>query len=422
MPEGHDANPGAALPASASARRRRFWRRLALVAGPGLVAMLADTDAGSVITVAQSGAQWGYRLLLPNLVLIPFMFVAQELALRLALGTGQGIAELVLQRFGRAAAGLLLAALTVSCFGALVSELSGLAGAAQAFGVRPEVTIALTVGGLGLVLTSGSFRSIERIALLVGLFELAFLVMAWRAAPALGEVVAEAGQQPLGNSGYLTLLAANIGTGIIPWALLYQASASIDKGLGASQIGPARLETATGVVLCQIITLALLIAAAATLGGGGPLDSVVEIERTFTATLGAAIGSGVFMIGLAGSALVATVVVCLTLAWSFGEVLGLQHSLDHAPRQAPWFYGLVIGMLAAGGAVVVLGRNRVGLAIAAGVVNALLLPPLLFVLYRLARTALPPAVRLCGVRAALTGAALALAGGTALYAGLAGLF
>ncbi len=82
----------------------RSWRRIALAIGPGLVAMLADTDAGSVITLAQSGAQWGYRLLLPNLLLIPFMFMAQEIALRLGLGTQRGATELVLRQFGRVAA------------------------------------------------------------------------------------------------------------------------------------------------------------------------------------------------------------------------------------------------------------------------------------------------------------------------------
>ncbi|MBV2181449.1 MAG: divalent metal cation transporter [Castellaniella sp.] len=54
--------------------------------------MLADTDAGSVITAAQSGAQWGYRLLL-QLLIIPFLFVAQELTVRLALSTGKGMAS-----------------------------------------------------------------------------------------------------------------------------------------------------------------------------------------------------------------------------------------------------------------------------------------------------------------------------------------
>ena len=32
--------------------------------GPGLVVMLAGTDAGSIMTTAQSGAELGYSLLL----------------------------------------------------------------------------------------------------------------------------------------------------------------------------------------------------------------------------------------------------------------------------------------------------------------------------------------------------------------------
>jgi Mn2+/Fe2+ NRAMP family transporter len=144
-------------------RSGRSWRTIALAVGPGLVAMQADTDAGSVITLAQSGAQWGYRLLLPNLLLMPFMFMAQEIALRLGLGTQRGAAELVLRRFGRVAAIVLLVALATSCFGALVSELSGLAGAAQVFGVPIGVTMVGAVVGLVVTVVSGSYRSVERV-------------------------------------------------------------------------------------------------------------------------------------------------------------------------------------------------------------------------------------------------------------------
>src|SRR5271157_5030394 len=272
-----DDRDGMASPAAepgGGIARRFAWRQIALAAGPGLVAMLADTDAGSIITVAQSGAQWGYRLLLPNLLLIPFMFMAQEVALRLGLGTGQGAAELVLRRFGRLQAGLLLVALALSCFGALVSELSGLAGAAQVFGLPIPATMAGVVVGLLLMVMTGSYRSVERVALVFGLFELAFLVMAWRAAPGLAPIVQQVGDLPLSDPGYLYLLAANLGTGIIPWALLYQQSASVDKGLGPRHVRGARVETLVGVVLCQTITSGLLIAAGATLGTGAKLNSV----------------------------------------------------------------------------------------------------------------------------------------------------
>lgn len=384
--------------------------------------MLADTDAGSVITVAQSGARWGYRLLLPNLLLIPFMFMAQELALRLGLGTRQGAAELVLRRFGRIPAGLLLLTLSVSCFGALVSEMSGLAGAAQVFGLPVWSTMAGTVGGLIAIVVTGSYRSVERVAILVGLLELAFLVMAWRAAPGVAAVAYETVQLPIHDHGYLYLLAANLGTSIIPWTLLYQQSASVDKGLGPGNVRAARLETLAGVVLCQVITSALLVAAGATLGHGVALDSVAQIETAFTATLGATSGRVVFVLGLSGSALVATIVVCLTLAWTVGEVLGVQHSLEHQAMQAPWFYGSLALMLVAGGALVASGLNLVSLAVAAGVLNALLLPVVLGFLYRLARAVPPEPLRLRGAYAVFVALAFLITAGVGLYAAIAGLF
>ena len=396
-------------------------RQVVLAAGPGLIAMLADTDAGSVITVAQSGAQWGYRLLLPNLMLIPFMFIAQELALRLGLGTRRGAGELVMQRFGKVPAGLLLAILAVSCSGALVTQLSGLAGAGQALGAPVWLIMTITVGALILMVLTGSYRSVQRIALLVGLFELAFMIMAWRAAPGLAPIVRQATQLPLSNPGYLYLLAANLGTSIIPWTLLFQQSASIDKGLGPPQVRGARFETLVGVILCQTITSALLIAAAAKLGHGRPLDSIAEIETAFTATLGTVTGHLIFVVGLSGSALVATIVVCLTLSWTMGEVLGVQHSLEHHPREAPWFYGALTVMLVGGGVVVASGVNLVRLSVAAGVLNALLLPVILGFLYRLARTSLPEPLRLKGAYAAIVALAFLLTGAVAIYASIAGL-
>ena len=67
------------------------------VFGPGLVVMLADTDVGSVITAGQSGVQWGYRLLLLQLVLIPILYMVQELTVRLGIFTGRGHGELIRQ-------------------------------------------------------------------------------------------------------------------------------------------------------------------------------------------------------------------------------------------------------------------------------------------------------------------------------------
>ena len=75
-------------------------RHLLAVFGPGIVVMLTDTDVGSIVTAGQSGVEWGYRLLLLQLVLIPVLYLVQELTVRLEILTGRGHGELIRDTFG----------------------------------------------------------------------------------------------------------------------------------------------------------------------------------------------------------------------------------------------------------------------------------------------------------------------------------
>ena len=100
-------------------------RRLILAAlGPGLLVMLADTDAGSIITAAQSGAQWGYKLLALQILLIPILYMVQELTVRLGLVTGRGHGELIRDTFGRGWAWFSVGTLMLACVGAIVTQLA----------------------------------------------------------------------------------------------------------------------------------------------------------------------------------------------------------------------------------------------------------------------------------------------------------
>jgi Mn2+/Fe2+ NRAMP family transporter len=394
-----------------------------MTVGPGLMVMLADTDAGSVITAAQSGAQWSYQLLILQVLIVPILFAVQELTVRLGLATGKGFGELVLLRFGRLWATLSMATLVVSCFGALVTEMSGLAGVGQMFGVPVWQTISLLVALILAMVCTGSYHSVERIAIVFGLFELAFLVVAWKAHPNSGEILADVRHVPLTDSGYLYLLAANLGTSIMPWTVFYQQSALIGKGLTTEHIKLARIDTFVGAVLCQTVTAAVLVAAAATIGRqehGVSLDSVPDIAHAFTLVLGDNVGRVIFALGLSGGALVATIVVCLTSAWAVGEMTGFRHSLERHPFGARWFYAAFAVTLIGGGLLVASGINLVQLSIATGVINALLLPVVLGFLYLLARKALPPAYRLTGLYAKVVGLLFLMTAGLGLYAGIFG--
>lgn len=400
------------------------WRRALTLFGPGLVVMLADTEAGSVITAAQSGAQWGYRLLLLQALVIPLLYMVQELAARLALSTGRGYGELIRQRFGRGLAWLSLVTLGISCFGALVTEMGGLAGAGQIFGIPTWVTIVVLVLAILTMVAAGAYQSVERIVIVLGLFELVFLVIAWRARPDLGQVAAQLVELPLGHHDYLYMVAANLGTTIMPWSIFYQQSALIDKGLDIRHLRATRVDTLLGAVLCQVVTAAVLVAAAATFHGHlGPvqLQSVRQISTAFAQVLGSTWGHLIFAVGLSGGALVATVVVCLTVAWGIGEVSGRRHSLEQHPLDAPGFYAALAAMLVGGGALVVSGVNLVRLAIAMGVVNALLLPVALAFLFWLARAEPDAPHRLRGGYAWVVAVVFVLTSGVGIVAGVAGI-
>lgn len=404
--------------APGTGRREAGIRGYFAALGPGLVVMLADTDVGSILTAAQTGVETGYALILFQLAVIPVLYVAQELALRLALGTGRGAIELIRECFGGRAGIVVAGVLTASCFGALVTQFSGMAAAGEFYRIPSAFTVGTVVLGLSAMALTGSYRSVERIALMFGAAECVFLYAGWKAHPDFSRIAADT--SGLAHSPRLLyLVAANLGATIMPWALFYQQSAACDKGLTRRHLGHARFDTLVGATLCQLVTCGVQVAAAS--HGAVSDDTVGEFALLFDRALGEGVGSALFCAGLMGGALVASVVACLACAWAVGEAAGRRHSLEQHPRDAPWFYGSFVVLLAGAGAFVAAGVDAVRLSMAVAVVNALLLPAALLCLFVLARRKLDGDLRPSGLRAAASAALFLLVSALALYAGLVGV-
>ncbi len=399
------------------------WRTFLLVMGPGLVVMLADTDVGSIMTAAQSGAQWGYRLLLLQLVLMPVLYIVQELTVRLGIFTGKGHGELIRERFGPAWAWVSVSGLGMATIGALLTEFSGVAGVGELYGVPRAASLTASAALLLFVVLTGSYRRVERLAIALGLFELAFFLVAYNAHPRAADLASEVTRMPFADSRYLYLLAANIGAVIMPWMIFYQQSAIADKKLKREHYVHARWDTALGSVITQAIMAAVLIATAATIGkldAHASLDSIGDVAKVLVPVLGSDIGRCVFGLGTIGAAMVAAIVVSLACAWGFGEVSGYRHSLEHHPLEAPWFYGIYAAAVIAGAVIVALVPDLVALNIAVEVMNALMLPVVLGFLVLLAFKALPAERRPRGAYAWVVIGVSVLTAGLGVYAGIAG--
>ena len=379
---------------------RRFWMILAAF-GPGLMVMLADTDAGSVITAAQSGAEWGYRMVLPQLILVPILYMVQEVTVRLGIVTGKGHGELIRAHFGWKWAWLSVGTLFVAAVGALVTEFSGIAGVSELFGIPRWLSVGVSTGLLVGIGVSGSYKRVERIGIAVGLLELFFIPAALLAHPNLHTLAGQMVAMPLGNRNFLFLLAANVGAVIMPWMVFYQQGAVIDKRLQPSDLSLARRDTLVGSVMTQIIMIAIVMAIAATLytvHPGQSLVSIGSITGGLAPFLGSEVAKWVFGLGMLGASFVAGIVVSVAGAWGVTEAIGCNHSLNAKFSDAKIFY-ILYALVSVGGALLVMENvNLVQLNIDVEVMNAMLLPIVVGFLLILEAKALPNRWRMTGLR------------------------
>ena len=209
----------------------------------------------------------------------------------------------------------------------------------------------------------------------------------------------------------------------MPWMVFYQQSAVIDKGLRPGHLRHARWDTAIGALVTQLVMASVLISVAAATAIGGTsrsLGSVADIVGILGPVTGTHQAELVVGLSVMGAAMIAAIVVSLAAAWGIGEVTGYRRSLDHRIADAPWFYGLFAVVVVAAAVTVGLVHNLVSLAIAVQVMNALLLPLVLGMLFLLGRSALPAAHRLRGWHAVVTGVVMLAVSALGVYCGIAG--
>jgi Mn2+/Fe2+ NRAMP family transporter len=401
--------------------RRRHLLAVGLLAlwGPGLAVMLADTDAGSLVTAAQSGARWGYAMVLPQLVLVPVLYVVQEMTVKLGLLTGKGQGTLIREHFGRRWAMLSVGTLFLSATGALVTEFAGIAGVGEMVGLPKGFTVSIATVVLVGVAMTGSYRRVERVAVMVGLGELALVPAVVLSHPSMGALAAGLSRLPFGHSSYVYLLAANVGAVIMPWMVFYQQGAIIDKGLPASAMRAERHDTAVGAVLTQAVMVMMVLALAATLGAHGDgrgLATVGEIAGALAPYIGGLASRLSIGLAVLGAALVAALVASLAGAWGLAEVFGWEHSLNERPsRRSAKFYLAYAMAHVVGAALVLASIDLVDLVVDVEVMNALLLPIVLGFLLLLERRALPVQDRMRGFRRLTVTAACLLVMGFGAY-------
>jgi NRAMP (natural resistance-associated macrophage protein)-like metal ion transporter len=380
-PEAPVGDDGA--PAVRRTRRRRFVAVLAVL-GPGLIAANAGNDAGGVATYASAGAQFGYRTIFIMLLVTVALVIVQEMSARLGAITGEGLVSLIREQFPLRAAAAAVACLVVANLGLVVSEFAGIGAAFELFGVSRYITVPIAAVAIWSIVVFGSYRYAERVFLLLGLAFVTYPIAAVLGHPHWQTMATQAVVPHLEmNRAFLLLAVALVGTTITPYMQLYQAAAVADRGMGADDYKLVRLDTVVGTVAAQVVSICIIIATAAAIGGTGALASAEDAAKA----LEPVVGSGakvLFGIGLLGASALAAAVVPLSTAYALSEAVGVERSVSRSFREAPAFLGLFTGQILIGAAFALAPGNLIKLLINTQVLNGLIAPIFLVFLLILA--------------------------------------
>lgn len=149
-------------------RARRTWRHrwqtLLAIIGPGLIVMVGDNDAGAFGTYTQAGQNYGTSLLWTLLLLIPVLYVNQEMVLRLGAVTGVGHARLIFERFGKFWGAFSVIDLFLLNALTLVTEFIGISLGLDYLGVSKFWGVAISALVIIGAASTGDFRRFERIS------------------------------------------------------------------------------------------------------------------------------------------------------------------------------------------------------------------------------------------------------------------
>jgi Mn2+/Fe2+ NRAMP family transporter len=344
------------------------FKTLLAIVGPGLIVMVGDNDAGAFATYGQAGQNYGTRLLWTLLLLVPVLYVNQEMVLRLGAVTGVGHARLILERFGKFWGAFSVIDLFILNALTIITEFIGITLAAGYLGLPRVAAVALAALVIIGAAFTGSFRRFERMAVGLCAGSLLLIPIYFLSHPAASQMARGFVTPSLpGGSGQLgtvmLLVIGIVGTTVAPWQLFFQQSYVIDKRITPRFIRYEKADLWIGIVIVVLgagAVMGFTAAAFAGHAGAGHFINAGDIAVGLQAHAGRIAGV-LFAIALLDASIIGAFAVSLSTAYALGDVFGLKHSLHRGVKGAKGFYAIYGGVVLAAAAVVLIPGSPLGL-------------------------------------------------------------
>jgi Mn2+/Fe2+ NRAMP family transporter len=360
-------------------RRRKILLFLAIV-GPGIITASVDNDAGGIATYSLNGADYGYGMLWVLFFITIALVVIQEMSARMGVVTGKGLADLIREQFGLRITLLVMFLLLLTNLANTVSEFAGVAASLEIFGISKYLSVPVVAFLIWYLVLKGTYKIVERVFLFASLVYLSYIVSAYLAHPPWGEVLKATISpdfSPLrrGNSAYMLMIIALVGTTIAPWMQFYIQSSIVDKGVRVKEYKYTRWDVILGCAVTDIVAFCIIVACAATLYANGIKIQDAKDAALALRPLAGEYCSLLFAIGLFNASAFSAAILPLSTAYAVCEALGWETGINRNFREAPQFFGLYTAFIVMGAALILIPKAPLLLIMyLSQVMNGLLLP------------------------------------------------
>jgi Mn2+/Fe2+ NRAMP family transporter len=346
------------------------------IMGPGIITANIDNDASGITTYSVTGARFGYSLLW---ILIPTtvaLVVIQEMVARMGVVTGKGLSDLIRENYGVKSTFFMMVALLIANFGTTIANFAGWAASMEILGLSKYIIVPIGAIAVWILVTKGSYRSLERVLLFACLLYLGYVISGFMAKPDWSEVVKNTLIPRIQwDPGFIMLSIAIIGTTITPWMQFYLQSSIAEKGIRKEDYKASRLDVIIGCCLTDIFAFFIIVTCATTLFPYG-----IKINEASEAALALKPLAGhysffIFALCLANASLLGAIIVPLATAYYICEAMGWEAGVNKTFKEAPQFMYIYTALIVASALLVLIpGAPLVLLMILASVLNGILLP------------------------------------------------
>ncbi|OIQ36027.1 MAG: manganese transporter [Bacteroidetes bacterium MedPE-SWsnd-G1] len=317
--------------------------------GPGTLIAAAFIGPGTVTLCTIAGVQFGFNLLWALTLSIIATIVLQDMASRIGIVSNKGLVEVIKENISSPLLRKLVLILIISAVivGNGAYEAGNISGASlgisAVFGENFSSFYPLVIGIVAFrLLFIGNYKVLERILIvLVLLMSISFILAAALTKPNFFQLVKNAFIPTFPDQSLLTVIGL-IGTTVVPYNLFLHASIAKEKWQRKEDISIARKDTIISVILGGLVSMTILISAAAI--GTGSVSNIIDLAKALEPVYGSSakylLGLGLFAAGITSA-----ITAPLAAAYVANSCFGWNVGLKDVRFRLSWSVILVIGVV-----------------------------------------------------------------------------